>query len=170
MIQVWSQSQRGMEIEWKRVASRVRTIWSQGSSWPSKSSIPVSVEWIISKCRYSFMLAKIPRCRRSTPCPTPKTKPMQLRLFVRIFTMRQPKGVTRASALEEEHTCSILWNVFSATVRRAKMRIHTRVALKPGRIKPLSRSGIFPSIFHALYRGFEDARPREWRERNVFGL
>ena len=58
------------------------------------------------------MFAQIPRYRRSTPCPTPNTKPMQLRLFVRIFIREQPQGVTRGSTLEE-HTCSILWNMSS---------------------------------------------------------
>ena len=59
------------------------------------------------------MFAQIPRYRRSMPCPTPNTKPMQLRLFVRIFIMEQPQGVTWGSTLEEEHTCSILWNMSS---------------------------------------------------------
>jgi hypothetical protein len=38
---------------------------------------------------------------------------MQLRLFVRIFTMEQPQGVTRGSTLEEERTRSILQSMSS---------------------------------------------------------
>jgi hypothetical protein len=38
---------------------------------------------------------------------------MQLRLFVRIFAMEQPQGVTRASTLEDKHTCSVLQEMSS---------------------------------------------------------
>ena len=61
--------------------------------------------------------------------------------------------------------------VFSTTVRRAKMRIHTLLALKVEKIKP--RSGILPSAFHAplsrIRACVEDAGPGEWRKKKRFG-